>query len=33
MKDNWKDVAVHGRIILKLLTDIGWDAVDWIHLT
>jgi len=32
-RDHSEDVGVDGRIILDwILSEIGWEGVDWIHL-
>jgi hypothetical protein len=34
MRDHWEELGVDGKIILNIyLRAIGWEGVDWMHLT
>jgi len=31
-KDHLKDLKINGWILLKWISEIGWEGVDWINL-
>jgi hypothetical protein len=31
--DHFEDLGVDGRIILIWFLEIGWDGMNWIHIT
>jgi len=31
-RDHLKDLQINGHILLKWISEIGWESMDWINL-